>query len=74
MTGATTCRNSSANATKPTRLAVQIDFYDHGVKFDVVYDVQRIHEALLRLAVDFPGAYRVEAKLKEVPLTDLTPE
>ena len=68
---AAACRNSSPFKDRPTRLACQIDFRVAGVAKDVVYDVQRLQEGLVLLARDYPDAYDVEAKLKEVPLTDL---
>lgn len=64
------CRNSSPWRDKPTRLACQIDFWQAGEKRDVVYAVQRIPEGLSLLARDYPDAYDIEAKMKEVPLTD----
>jgi len=62
------CRNTAPD--KPTRLACQIDFRVRGVKHDVVYQVQRVPEGLSLLARDYPEAYDVEAKMKEVPITD----
>jgi hypothetical protein len=70
---AATCRSTWPFKDKPTRLAVQIDFRVAGKKLDVVYDVQRIPAALCLLGRDHPDAYAIEAKLKEVPVTDLQP-
>lgn len=70
LSSAADCSNSSVNRGKETRLACQIDFRSGGVKRDVVYAVQRIPEALIRLSRDYPDATEVEAKMKEVPVTD----